>query len=51
MGNELADVIERFESMEMLINELRAIDDGYSDIETIEDLIDYLEDELEYSRE
>ena len=51
MGNKLADVIERFANMEMLVNELRAIDDGYNEIETIEDLIDYLEDELEYSRE
>lgn len=51
MGNELADVIERLGSMEMLLNVVRAIDYEYSDIETIEDLIDYLEDELEYSRE
>ncbi len=51
MGSKLADIIERFANMEMLVNELRAIDDGYNEIETIEDLIDYLEDELEYSRE
>lgn len=47
MGEKLAEVISKFDDKEILLNELRAIDDDY--IETIEDLIDYLEAELEYA--
>lgn len=47
MGWKLAEVISKFGDKEILLNELRAIDDDY--IETIEDLIDYLEAELEYA--
>ena len=47
MGEKLAEVISNFDDKEILLNELRAIDDDY--IETIEDLIDYLEAELEYA--
>lgn len=50
IGRKLADVVSRFDNMELLLSELREMDNtGYDDIETIEDLIEYLKRELEYS--
>ena len=44
---ELAKVISRFESVELLVAEIRAGED----IETVDELTEYLKDELEYAAE
>ena len=42
---ELAEVIRKFESIELLAAEIEA----YIGAETVEELVEYLEDELDYS--
>lgn len=44
----LADVIRRFEDIDFLVSEIETLPDG-RDIETIDDLTDFLEDELHYA--
>lgn len=46
---ELAKVIGKFTSIELLVAEIQAVADEKQDMETIEELVDYLEDELEYA--
>ena len=43
--NELAEVVSKFESIELLAAELKA---GDNTIETVEELTEYLENELGY---
>lgn len=43
---ELAEVIRKFESIELLVSEIEA----YIGHETVEGLVEYLEDELYYSQ-
>lgn len=44
---ELAKVVSKFESIELLVAELKAAEN----VETVEDLTEYLESELSYAAE
>ena len=45
--SKLADLIRQFNSTELLANEIESIEDSQK-IETIDDLCDFLGDELDY---
>jgi hypothetical protein len=47
----LAEVIRRFESLELLAIEIETLENGELDIDTVDDLTEFLQDELDYSCE
>lgn len=47
MYQRLADVVRRFDDIELLAQEIESIEES-QEIETVDELTDFLEDELQY---
>lgn len=45
----LAEVVRKFANTELLAAEIESLQNNMEEIETIDDLTDFLEDELDYS--
>lgn len=44
----LAEVVRRFDNVELLAAEIESLQDNMTEVETIDDLTEVLEDELDY---
>ena len=48
---KLADLVRTFDSIDLLATEIESLEDHIEAVETVDDLVDFLQTELEYANE
>lgn len=49
--NKLADLVRAFNSIELFASEIEALADYTEEVETLDELVDYFQTELDYANE